>query len=942
MKMRGLRGLPVLVAFAFAVGACSHSEVTGEFASSVSTTVAPATVAAGEAATVTCTVMGKSDDGRTWTVDTTTTFTIDPAESTSVEGVTVRATATGVYTLRCAAPDYQLVDEVGATLTVGPAAPVKVTTTIEQPTVKVFETTTVMCLVEDEYGNNVPVPTTVGADEQVIVNDHTVSSEQVGTYAVACALPDHPDVTVVPAELEVTAGDPAEVELLAVNAKPVYKIGMAVELYWIVRDAYGNEIPDLPGTLTAPQGVTTLSAEERRFRFTDEGEYTFSVTLHEPYELLTDDLTLIVDQSGPSIIIKFPERGATLVGDGDFVQVKGTVTDTFGDVAHFLINGETVDVRADGTFDYLQLPFWGLNVINCFAVDSYGNESKLSPTFLYSSEYLPYVETDAEGVRQSDGGVLLVGQKFLDDGDHDPTHPNDLATLLEIILGDLDLPTLLSDLLGTFETDIPLLDPIGVDLPGIFTAQVDAGLKFTVTATPQSDLGTTTATIDSRLGGIDFAIGMGDANTLALDIGLNIKAKLTGNILLSAFGNELCNTELVDVEADLFSALQTAEIAIGLKLDIHKPPDGELKLDIKDINIELVGLQVDPIDDFGLALNFDLCGLADFGFDFLLSDFFDPASLTDQILDPITEQILPLLFEVIEPLIETFADDLVAGLFDLLAFDLSFDLPPILNPAADPVALDIYADLSSIVFDEPGGTVGLGVGLYTDKGVERDPEGAIQRDGCLNDELDQFSYAWDKSLGLAAKTDMINSALFAIWWSGYLNGPIDLGGLLSGGGLPIPIDGLELELNWLLPPVLNDCGKGGLIEAEIGDLKAEVKGQLLALDIDATIFMDIRLSLAFTTTDEGLSVALQAIRFFDVEAVRVDNDPDGDVKVLLEDTLGGLLDSFLVGQEFGPIAIPEISLADLLPGLPPNAVLQLGNLGVSKDDGYIVIDGDLQ
>ena len=157
--------------------------------------------------------------------------------------------------------------------------------------------------------------------------------------------------------------------------------------------------------------------------------------------------------------------------------------------------------------------------------------------------------------------------------------------------------------------------------------------------------------------------------------------------------------------------------------------------------------------------------------------------IMDAILDPLTEQLLPQLIDAFEPILESFAGEVLAGLFDQFAVDTTIDIPDLLGiKNGEPASVDFYTRLSSILFTEDGGQMGLGVGVYSDKGVDRDPLGVIQRDGCLVDLPEGFTYDWESSLGFALKTDTINGFIFAMWWSGYINGDFDMSGLLGEEG----------------------------------------------------------------------------------------------------------------------------------------------------------------
>ncbi|MEZ4267288.1 MAG: hypothetical protein R3F39_12990 [Myxococcota bacterium] len=928
---------------------CTGSKVSGNVADRVTTALAPQSIAAGESSAVTCTVF----DDRDRTVPSVTTFEVTPAEGRTVDAAQVLPTKVGTYKVICAAPELNLVDPTGADLVVVAGAPAKVTTILDRPQIAVFEKTTVTCAVEDAYGNTVTGPTQVGADEGVSIADHQITAGEIGQYEVRCAVPGSADIEVVPATLDVTHGDPASVELIATPMRDSYIIGLQTTLSWIVRDAHDNVIPDVPGTLTIPQpGIFVVDPAIHRVRFEAEGNYTFVVRLDAPWDSLTDDLTLTCDESGPVITIPWPQRGETVMGQGGFMTIEGSVVDAFGEVDTFIINGKNVPLKADGSFTTQLLPKWGVNLIDAHASDGFGNLTKLTPTFAYSSKYLDYVEKNVQGVKQDDGLQLLIGQDFLDDGDHDPAHPNDLATILEVLLGDLDLVSLIQGF-GNFNlVSLPLfqqnfnLGPISVVL--------DGQLQVTASIIDPTDIGPTMVTIDSRLGGIDTSIEIGDAVDEAFILTLQLEAKVPVLLRLSVFGLN-ADTNITG-SATLYTQVSIDSLLLAPKIDIQKTAGSDLVVDLVQFDTGITGLEVDPIQDIVINFNLSLpallqnLGLGPYNFSFALSQLIDLTTITDAILDPITSQLLPFVIDLIEPFIQDFVDGILKDLLLALQLETSIDLPELLGPKPEPIALDIYTDLTSVQFTDDGGQVGLSLGFYADKGVTREPLGAIQRDGCLTGTVADFTYGWDNTIGGAIKTDAINSALFAVWWSSFLNGPLDFGGLLGGGGggiggLPINLDDLLLDVDFLLTPIINDCSaKGGIITAQIGDMHAFVSGDLLGAPLEAEIYVDLAIPLVFSGGADGLSVTVGQFEFFDVEVISSTEDVLGlfDVRDLLENQLGGLLGSFLAGQTFGPIALPAIDLGGLVPGLPAGLSFELGDLDVTKDQGYVVISGDLK
>jgi hypothetical protein len=90
-------------------------------------------------------------------------------------------------------------------------------------------------------------------------------------------------------------------------------------------------------------------------------------------------------------------------------------------------------------------------------------------------------------------------------------------------------------------------------------------------------------------------------------------------------------------------------------------------------------------------------------------------------------------------------------------------------------------------------------------------------------------------------------------------------------------------------------------------------------------------------------VTLGDFKYLEIEVMEISSGLDGilDVKDLLENQMGILLGSLVVGQTFGPIAVPPIEIGSLLPGLPADAALNMVNTSISKEDGYVVVSGDL-
>ncbi len=935
-----------------ALGAGCGSKLEGTLVTGVTTVVDPQSIVAGETGGYACELQGDKRYGRA-----ETTIAAEPADVLSFTAATdrdnagtVTGTQAGTYVLRCGVPFYELTDTVGATLTVVAGPPVRVRPDIGENPLQVQTTTTVTCVGEDAYGNAVGVDAYPAGDPSLSFVGSTVTPTEVGTFTITCELDGLESGS---ADLVVVPGPPALVDLRIDPPREAYKTGQTGRLYWVVTDTYGNPTDDKPGALTAPAttAIALEGGEPNTYRFLEEGRFTFSVVLDAPLAHLTDTLTVTVDETGPNVVITWPERGATIDGDGTPVTIEGFINDAWGEIEGFTINNVGVSVNPDGSFAHPVEPKWGINLIEVNASDTFSNSTKLSPTFQYSTRFLPFVDANAEGLKHNDGMVVLAGQQFFDDGVHDPSELNDLATLLTVLLEDLDVATLVSGALAGLNQNIPIVDfqqEIGIDNISWLDVNVTGALTVTLASAETSGIGATTVNIDSRDGGLDWDLALGDATSSAfvLDLVLNVRADVEISAAACSFIGCLPPTVTTAFgQAQANSGLDIGVIDMLVYTDVDKVSGQPLNVTFRDFNFSTAAIELDPIEDLVFSIgvtNLPLVG--DWTFDWPLSSLIDLNGLNGLILDPLVNLIAIALPPLLNPLVESVAGPLIAGLFNLIEVDLPLPLLPLIE-GGESSEMDFYTALDTVDFTDDGGTIGLAAGFHSEKGVDRNPHGAITRDGCLGAEADVLGWQWERSIAFGLKTDMLNSALFAAWWTGYINSPLDLSSLGDlGGGVPIPIDNLQLDMTWLLPPTLNDCTKGAP-QIQIGDLFIVMTGEAFGSPIRAEMYADISLGAGFTTDAGGLSLEIGSLLFADIEVVALDDSalPSAiDLRSLLEDGFPALLGSFLTGQTFGPFTIPATDLSTTVPGLPAGTSLGLGNLGALQTDGYVIIGGDLQ
>ncbi len=186
----------------------------------------------------------------------------------------------------------------------------------------------------------------------------------------------------------------------------------------------------------------------------------------------------------PHIVVTYPPRGATIAGDpaNPIVTVTGTVSSGAGPITSFTINGVDVPVADDGSFAYDMPAAVGGNTIKFHATDSFDTPRDRVQAFLWSQTYLKPDITAPKSGMVDPGAAIWLSQEVLDDGDHTPP-PDDFATIFEMVLGNLDLSSLI-------DPSTPIASSSGYDIyltgltQGATTVSltaIDGGLRMNAT-----------------------------------------------------------------------------------------------------------------------------------------------------------------------------------------------------------------------------------------------------------------------------------------------------------------------------------------------------------------------------------------------------------------------------------------------------------------------------
>ena len=923
--------------------------VTQNAAAGVETVLEPSQIGAGSTSNVRCQPFNQQGAK----VEAPTTVTVSPTAGIQLADHTITGEAVGSYEVTCALTDApSMKDNSPATLKVvaGPAA--KVTTTLDNASAPAGTTATVACAVEDAYGNPVTdavTQVTASPSEGVTIADHTLSAGKTGSYEITCHVADKTDATEVPASLEVTGGKAVKVDLVVDPVKQGYAIGDEVTFSWTVEDTFGNVL-DVPATFEAPTaGVKKTS--ELTYELTGEGQHTFTVSLDAPNTGVFDSETLMVDATPPTLIITWPPRGQTLTGD-QAVVVTGEVSDAVSGLDILRVNGTKLTPEPDGTFKFTVQAQHGLNAVLAEADDEAGNHAKATVAFYFSSDYMPYVDTTPADVALEDALRLFLGQDVIDDNDHDPSHVDDLATLVEILLANVDLTQL--GLGQLFEQTVPVInqslgqfDILGQSVELNLTG--DAVIKVTISEVALSSKPTVHLT--SKDGGIFFQGELPQVNgapglSLTLTVSVALKLKVAGQLQgLDLISGEVTPTLLSDTTASI------QDVSFSTMIGISKAAGQPLVVNAQGLVPKMTGLAIAPLDDtyidLGNVVIKDAFGLlpptsvplGQIDLNALVGPIGD---LLGNFATPLLDTLVPLLAQLLGPVLDGPASQAIASALESVQIDQAIDLPELLGNGGGSITLD--AGLSTVAFTTTGGKLGLRSGAWSEKDVDYDPLGALLRDACLGGEPGQFAFTEQLPMSVALHLDLINELLHAVWWNGFLDMAGDEASLAGLSQQIVDYGVKDLVVTALLPPVLTDCGGKGLLRLQLGDLFVQVKANLLGLDVDAEMFVSIELDANIKAQGSELGITVNGVTLFQVEIVKVNESFKGNEAALEEAIKALLLPQIekLAEGSLGNFPIPALDLSGVVPGIPAGTSIQLGDLAVGKSKGYITLDGDLK
>lgn len=357
--------------------------------------------------------------------------------------------------------------------------------------------------------------------------------------------------------------EPAAIQARINPSRTWYHTGQDVMVTGVVTSIDGEDIPDVEVAWTIEPasagtiGSPTPDPRSRTITLSLEGtaEITGCVVEEDPdpaVEPLCDSLIVRVDDGMPSLEVTSPQPGDQLDGDPS-IAVEGSVADQ--DMVNVYINGVPAEVDPMGGFRGEVPARFGVNHLVVSATDGLTDVSEAEMDVLWAPEYMPAVGMDGTPrVTMDDGLRLWLGQGFFDDGmpldpDATPVVTRDLADVLELVVANLDVQSLVPS-------------PV-VDDPPTFTLSVS-----------DARVADPTAELDVTEDGIDLFLRIGE-----------ISADTSGALMVDTVSLPL--TGQVRAGAVAFAHLTVRKDA----------PDAELEVTLGDLTVGLERVEGDFVSD---------------------------------------------------------------------------------------------------------------------------------------------------------------------------------------------------------------------------------------------------------------------------------------------------------------------------------------------------------
>lgn len=924
----------------------------------IETTLSSVEARVSETVRVAC--AGNYDDGTTEPFAISdVTVRLTPSEGATLVGDALTFTRSGTFEVECTKDSLTTKP---AELTVKPGIAVRVVATLDRNQVAAGSTVRVTCTVQDQFGNAISAGTPQVRSQPsrgTSISGNVLTGEFSGDYSVYCLLDRLERVS---ADLEVVAGTPARVATTL--DRYTVRASERAEVTCLVVDTYSNTVEIDTEFSVTPQpdlqdasGLAAYTADD------------YFVTCEVPTVALSSDPVLLKVNPGlpaelnivevqpdkpvysrsevvePIVVIKDAYQNIVRAADLELTGIPaGSVLDVGFDQALLIGNGtvslvvsvssqthnnqpvqDSVELLVDGTPPEIEITFPTRaqivvrNPASTLTIRGRVTDSTTSVTALSVNGNMVNIDSNGDftTTMRPSWGINLIEASAWDEAgnERDLTQSFEIATRYRrarntrITSGRIDdgiIAHLGRAVLDDNNSDVDDLATIAK--LAIQNTDINALIPNPVT-TFNSDCSIPFVTIR---GALRLHVDRVAYGTPVIDI-----TPINGGIRL--------RVEVPNVLVNLRTSGDVCEIGVGIRGSATASRivvQGDLLISHSGSGVR-VTMPNRTVSISGLRIDLDLPAIIDWAVDGIINLF--RGAISNQLESAFSNVIR----DQIPPVVEGFLESIELG--------TGFNLP-----APVSLRLNVNTVLGSSRFNTQGGDLGMDTTIFTTGAITPEPVGGI-----MQESVSTPTFSSTRPLGVGLAYDLVNQALYSLWYGGGLD--IDIGEeflpeQISNGGSMLTIDA---HATALLPPVIKPTGSSTWpVQLQIGDLKLDLTIENVpqigtinatvyaAAFVDANIVMNNRNELELTLKPNPriafdfmtpLDGILDLTAFIDQ----------------LEATVGLLLPQ-LVGQVLQGIPIPNFDLSNLSGGfLPPGIVLGLGNAQTRFHPNYVLLEGNI-
>lgn len=818
--------------------------------------------------------------------------TIDVPEDMKWYENLLSGTKAGNYEVTCGVDGADLTKLPGK-VTVKAGPPDFSKAVVKPSSATVDESIDVACTAFDKYGNVVeeqpsPWKVDLGAacKSSPTAAGATLSCTKSGDHEVRCEHASVPDPVV--ANLEILPGKPVKLTLKFQPDLPNYSHGQQIQLIGEGTDKYGNINKDVP---LKPIKVTPSGAKidvvNAQLTFGEDGLYKVTVS-PDGDTTVSASRPLRVDTNGPLINVTSPKRGSTAMWASK-MTVTFSVADELSGLGNVTINGVKPNLGDGIGVKHTIVGKHGLNVIKIVASDEFGNSNELVQSFYAARQFAKTESKDALLAKIPHGIDAFLGQKAIDSGYRYHSKPKDLATVLEIVLKNLDIKALI-------------------------------GQSFAVDQTAWKG----TATITKfNFGSTSINKGYPQIKLTATSAGLVLDGTIH-NVLAEIYldGKSWWNpSATAEATASSLNVKGTIKVSVS--------SSGTVKATTSNVTVKLNNLKVKVKDGWGFLVNW-LIGLFN-------------SSITKLLQDTLQGQISSAIDGPLGTALQAFALDQT---FTLPGF---FGAPATAMKLTSSLqTLTSYGPSGGLV---GGIKLGLKAALTSNKKVPYKILGSVKRRSCLKTYQTYAKMPRKSSMEIAMHLDLANQMFTSLWQAGGLKLKVPTESLLSVDLTPYQVSDVSVDAQFLLPPLVSDCTPSGEPEIQLGDVQLDVKAKLSGEPVILRVYMSAAAGVKLvaepgpTGKTIGLQMSPPHLLESDVDSVLLAGKQAPISTQAFFQQLLPLVAGQLIGLFQGTLAsipLPELDLSLLATSIPKGTVLAIDVQSVYSKPGNVHADGKVK